>query len=55
MPQLNPAPWLLILILSWVTLLFLFKTKTTNATALNPTTAADLKADKMNPWNWPWT
>nr|ADW93250.1 ATPase 8 [Lygosoma quadrupes] len=55
MPQLNPTPWFFIMILSWITLLLLFKNKTTTVSPQNPTTTTDLKMDKTNPWSWPWT
>nr|NP_008781.1 ATP synthase F0 subunit 8 [Plestiodon egregius]AEA37822.1 ATP synthase F0 subunit 8 [Plestiodon egregius]BAA79214.1 ATPase subunit 8 [Plestiodon egregius lividus] len=55
MPQLNPAPWLLILLLSWTVLMFIFKTKTLSSTPHNTPTAPDLLTHHTTPWNWPWT
>nr|YP_009271637.1 ATP synthase F0 subunit 8 [Scincella vandenburghi]ANX10361.1 ATP synthase F0 subunit 8 [Scincella vandenburghi] len=55
MPQLNPAPWFFIMLLSWVTLLLIFKMKILFLTPLdNPTTPSHL-AHHTTPWNWPWT
>nr|YP_009271750.1 ATP synthase F0 subunit 8 [Scincella huanrenensis]ANY28503.1 ATP synthase F0 subunit 8 [Scincella huanrenensis] len=54
MPQLNPAPWLFIFLLSWVVLLLIFKTK---VTLLSPMNNPSMPAPLMHqtaPWNWPW-
>nr|WBU94813.1 ATP synthase F0 subunit 8 [Anguis cephallonica] len=54
MPQLNPNPWLLVLILSWVTLTTLFLTKTQNARFHNPPTQCQTNKQETNTWLWPW-
>nr|YP_010155859.1 ATP synthase F0 subunit 8 [Ateuchosaurus chinensis]QQY85228.1 ATP synthase F0 subunit 8 [Ateuchosaurus chinensis] len=55
MPQLNPAPWLLIMLLSWAVLLMIFKTKTTASTQINTPTTLDFTTQHTTPWHWPWT
>nr|ADW93254.1 ATPase 8 [Brachymeles apus] len=54
MPQLNPAPWFLILTLSWVVLLLLFHTKILMMTPYNNPTTPDLTTHQTTHWNWPW-
>nr|ADW93290.1 ATPase 8 [Brachymeles bonitae] len=55
MPQLNPSPWFFILLLSWVTLLLIFKTKILTSTPHNPPMLPDMTTSHTTPWNWPWT
>nr|YP_009312325.1 ATP synthase F0 subunit 8 [Garra poecilura]BAV71800.1 ATPase subunit 8 [Garra poecilura] len=54
MPQLNPNPWLMIFVLSWLTLLILTLTKIMNYTTPNEPTLMNTKKHKTEPWNWPW-
>nr|YP_010041661.1 ATP synthase F0 subunit 8 [Scincella reevesii]QPB14675.1 ATP synthase F0 subunit 8 [Scincella reevesii] len=54
MPQLNPSPWFLILLLSWITLLIIFKTKILLSTQPNNPTTPNLMAHHTAPWIWPW-
>nr|YP_044730.1 ATP synthase F0 subunit 8 [Shinisaurus crocodilurus]BAD24780.1 ATPase subunit 8 [Shinisaurus crocodilurus] len=54
MPQLNPAPWLLILIMSWLTLLLLYLTKTTNFSNTYTPSIFQTVNHKASPWAWPW-
>nr|ADW93238.1 ATPase 8 [Larutia seribuatensis] len=54
MPQLNPAPWLFIFLLSWITLLMIFKTKVLLSAQPNNPAAPDLLTHHTAPWNWPW-
>nr|YP_097145.1 ATP synthase F0 subunit 8 [Thorius n. sp. RLM-2004]AAU20582.1 ATP synthase F0 subunit 8 [Thorius n. sp. RLM-2004] len=53
MPQLNPAPWFFILLMSWLVYLMMAP-KTSNLKTLNELT---IKNDKntASSWNWPWT
>nr|YP_009723037.1 ATP synthase F0 subunit 8 [Sphenomorphus indicus]QGP73397.1 ATP synthase subunit 8 [Sphenomorphus indicus] len=53
MPQLNPAPWFFILLLSWITMLLIFKTKVLYSQTPNNTTPKPL-VHHIAPWNWPW-
>nr|ADW93514.1 ATPase 8 [Brachymeles schadenbergi] len=55
MPQLNPSPWFLILLLSWAVLLLVFKSKILTSTPHNTPTLPDLAASHTTPWSWPWT
>nr|ABA39019.1 ATP synthase F0 subunit 8 [Leucopternis lacernulatus] len=55
MPQLNPAPWFLIMALSWLTLALIIQPKLlpfipTNTQPTKPTTTTHIPS-----WNWPWT
>nr|YP_009562364.1 ATP synthase F0 subunit 8 [Sphenomorphus incognitus]QAV57721.1 ATP synthase F0 subunit 8 [Sphenomorphus incognitus] len=55
MPQLNPAPWLFILLLSWTTILLIFKTKILSSHTLNSTMMTSPLKHQHTPWIWPWT
>nr|YP_010184965.1 ATP synthase F0 subunit 8 [Asymblepharus himalayanus]QVH34644.1 ATP synthase F0 subunit 8 [Asymblepharus himalayanus] len=55
MPQLNPAPWLFILFMLWLTVLVVFKTKTLCSTSLNTMTPYDQTTQHTTSWDWPWT
>nr|YP_003667951.1 ATP synthase F0 subunit 8 [Hydrosaurus amboinensis]BAJ08129.1 ATPase subunit 8 [Hydrosaurus amboinensis] len=52
MPQLNPAPWLLMMTMTWLAMFTLMTKITNNATNILPTP----KNNKMNQpqWTWPW-
>nr|AAR13568.1 ATPase 8 [Synbranchus marmoratus] len=54
MPQLNPSPWFMILIFSWLIFLILLPSKITAHTFPNE---PQLKTSqiKTEPWNWPWS
>nr|AGZ18955.1 ATP synthase F0 subunit 8 [Epicrionops cf. marmoratus UMMZ 190478] len=53
MPQLNPAPWLTIMLFSWVIFLTIIPTKVIkHAQASNVTSAPEHKHHA--PWTWPW-
>nr|ADW93558.1 ATPase 8 [Brachymeles samarensis] len=54
MPQLNPSPWLLTLLLSWVVVLLVFKTKVVTSTPHSLPTPPDLTTSHTTSWNWPW-
>nr|WBU94787.1 ATP synthase F0 subunit 8 [Pseudopus apodus] len=54
MPQLNPNPWLLILILSWLALTALFLTKTQNARFHTMPALHQMNKQETNTWLWPW-
>nr|ADG45852.1 ATPase subunit 8 [Eigenmannia sp. 4 CBM-2010] len=54
MPQLNPAPWLAILLFSWFIFLAVLPTKVMKHTFTNEPTALSAKMPKTEPWNWPW-
>nr|QOJ45130.1 ATP synthase F0 subunit 8 [Allobates amissibilis] len=56
MPQLSPQPWFLILLSTWLVLLFFATMKTSKFTFLS--NAPDLTFNALNtlntPWSWPW-
>nr|YP_009258923.1 ATP synthase F0 subunit 8 [Dopasia gracilis]AIQ78422.1 ATP synthase F0 subunit 8 [Dopasia gracilis]QJF46553.1 ATP synthase F0 subunit 8 [Dopasia gracilis] len=54
MPQLNPAPWLLIMVLSWLALTTLFLSKTQNARFPNTPPHQQPCKQVTNTWVWPW-
>nr|QHI42863.1 ATP synthase F0 subunit 8 [Solea solea] len=54
MPQLNPAPWFLILVFSWLVFLTILPPKILNHTFPNEPTPASSKKPLTNSWNWPW-
>nr|ARF05696.1 ATP synthase F0 subunit 8 [Hoplosternum littorale]ARF05709.1 ATP synthase F0 subunit 8 [Hoplosternum littorale] len=54
MPQLNPAPWFMILLFSWLTLLTIVTHKTLKYTFTNEVHPINAEALKTEPWEWPW-
>nr|YP_010948003.1 ATP synthase F0 subunit 8 [Diplospinus multistriatus]WMI34979.1 ATP synthase F0 subunit 8 [Diplospinus multistriatus]BAU45719.1 ATPase subunit 8 [Diplospinus multistriatus] len=54
MPQLNPSPWLAILLFSWLILLVVIPPKVMAHTFPNEPAAKNLQKTKGGPWNWPW-
>nr|AKO90242.1 ATP synthase F0 subunit 8 [Scuticaria tigrina] len=54
MPQLNPSPWFMILVFSWMVFLLIAPTKVMAHTFANEPTQLPTKSIKTSPWNWPW-
>nr|YP_004061415.1 ATP synthase F0 subunit 8 [Protopterus aethiopicus]BAJ40854.1 ATPase subunits 8 [Protopterus aethiopicus] len=54
MPQLNPGPWLIILLISWLTLLLILLPKILSHKNSNPPTPQNQDKLFLAPWNWPW-
>nr|YP_010873295.1 ATP synthase F0 subunit 8 [Betta coccina]WGV34515.1 ATP synthase F0 subunit 8 [Betta coccina] len=54
MPQLNPAPWLAILIFSWFVFLTIIPPKVMTHTFPNEPVFKSTKKSTTEPWNWPW-
>nr|AEX10793.1 ATPase8 [Phrynosoma mcallii] len=53
MPQLNPSPWFLILLMTWAMLMLIFLNKTLNMLFPNmPTQNQPMKP--LTSWTWPW-
>nr|YP_086910.1 ATP synthase F0 subunit 8 [Bipes biporus]AAT08585.1 ATP synthase F0 subunit 8 [Bipes biporus] len=52
MPQLNPAPWFPLLLLTWGTLLLLMMKTTHNTKQTDPTVATH--TNHHTTWPWPW-
>nr|ACJ43847.1 ATP synthase F0 subunit 8 [Salamandrina terdigitata] len=55
MPQLNPGPWFAIFMSSWIIYLTILTSKTNNFFYLNEPTLQNIKKEKPQHWNWPWT
>nr|AGN71260.1 ATP synthase F0 subunit 8 [Amnirana albolabris] len=53
MPQLNPTPWLLYLLLAWLILLFLSPNKILGHINLNQPNPKTAKLANFM-WTWPW-
>nr|UMB51035.1 ATP synthase F0 subunit 8 [Pipa arrabali] len=53
MPQLDPGPWFMILLSSWLILLIL-PPKVTNHHSFNEPATQSTEKPKPSPWNWPW-
>nr|WNH22730.1 ATP synthase F0 subunit 8 [Uropterygius macularius] len=54
MPQLNPSPWFMILVFSWMVFLAIAPTKVMAHTFINEPAQPAAKSIKTSPWNWPW-
>nr|YP_004842028.1 ATP synthase F0 subunit 8 [Tridentiger bifasciatus]AEM23529.1 ATP synthase F0 subunit 8 [Tridentiger bifasciatus]UFH80710.1 ATP synthase F0 subunit 8 [Tridentiger bifasciatus] len=54
MPQLNPAPWFVMLLLSWSVFLTIVLPKTLDHTFPNEPTSQNTKNSKKGKWTWPW-
>nr|YP_009239708.1 ATP synthase F0 subunit 8 [Plotosus lineatus]AKU36807.1 ATP synthase subunit 8 [Plotosus japonicus]AMM05987.1 ATP synthase F0 subunit 8 [Plotosus lineatus]BAK42502.1 ATPase subunit 8 [Plotosus japonicus] len=54
MPQLNPAPWLTILLFSWLIFLTVLPNKVLNHSLTNEVTMLSTKKLELHTWNWPW-
>nr|WNH19987.1 ATP synthase F0 subunit 8 [Gymnothorax melatremus] len=54
MPQLNPNPWFMILVFSWLVFLLIAPTKVMSHTFNNEPNPQTTKDTTTNPWNWPW-
>nr|WNH23933.1 ATP synthase F0 subunit 8 [Ostichthys trachypoma] len=54
MPQLNPAPWFMILIFSWFIFLTLIPPKITAHNFPNEPSPQAAETPKTKSWNWPW-
>nr|YP_001491257.1 ATP synthase F0 subunit 8 [Spicara maena]BAF51768.1 ATPase subunit 8 [Spicara maena]BAQ20881.1 ATPase subunit 8 [Spicara maena] len=54
MPQLNPAPWLTILVFSWVIFLTILPLKIVAHTFPNEPTLKSADTPKTESWTWPW-
>nr|AEX10803.1 ATPase8 [Phrynosoma orbiculare]AEX10821.1 ATPase8 [Phrynosoma orbiculare] len=55
MPQLNPSPWFLILLMTWAMLMIIFLNKTLSTLFPNTPTENQLKTKPLTPWIWPWS
>nr|YP_009107723.1 ATP synthase F0 subunit 8 [Himatione sanguinea]YP_009107957.1 ATP synthase F0 subunit 8 [Vestiaria coccinea]AAM70789.1 ATP synthase 8 [Vestiaria coccinea]AIU44963.1 ATP synthase F0 subunit 8 [Himatione sanguinea]AIU45264.1 ATP synthase F0 subunit 8 [Vestiaria coccinea] len=55
MPQLNPAPWFFIMIISWLTFSLIIQPKLLSFVSMNPPSNKRPVAPSTTPWTWPWT
>nr|YP_009228234.1 ATP synthase F0 subunit 8 [Aquila fasciata]AKH02278.1 ATP synthase F0 subunit 8 [Aquila fasciata] len=55
MPQLNPAPWLPIMLASWLTLTLVIQPKLLPFTPTNIPSNKPITPINLSPWNWPWS
>nr|YP_010957528.1 ATP synthase F0 subunit 8 [Bothus robinsi]WMY90855.1 ATP synthase F0 subunit 8 [Bothus robinsi] len=55
MPQLNPAPWFLILLFSWLVFLTVIPSKVLSHTTPNEPVAQDAQLLQKTTWSWPWS
>nr|QHI42762.1 ATP synthase F0 subunit 8 [Arnoglossus laterna] len=54
MPQLNPAPWFMILAFSWLVFLTVIPAKVLKHTTPNQPLAPSTHTDQKTIWTWPW-
>nr|YP_010000499.1 ATP synthase F0 subunit 8 [Chloropsis cyanopogon]QOD96385.1 ATP synthase F0 subunit 8 [Chloropsis cyanopogon] len=55
MPQLNPNPWLFIMLASWFTFSAIIQPKLLSFVTMNPPSNKMSTTPKTTPWTWPWT
>nr|USF14404.1 ATP synthase subunit 8 [Hirundo rustica rustica]USF15613.1 ATP synthase subunit 8 [Hirundo rustica rustica]USF15652.1 ATP synthase subunit 8 [Hirundo rustica rustica] len=55
MPQLNPAPWFFIMLISWLTFSLIIQAKIMTFLSMNPPSNKALTPPTTSPWTWPWT
>nr|YP_254614.1 ATP synthase F0 subunit 8 [Thalassarche melanophris]AAO18352.1 ATP synthase subunit 8 [Thalassarche melanophris] len=55
MPQLNPSPWFLIMLTSWMTFSLIIQPKLSSFTPTNSPCNKASTTTKTAPWPWPWT
>nr|WNH37530.1 ATP synthase F0 subunit 8 [Callechelys catostoma] len=54
MPQLNPTPWFMILVFSWIVFLTIVPIKVMGHVFNNELNSQTTKKPQPNPWTWPW-
>nr|AKE50258.1 ATP synthase subunit 8 [Amazilia cyanura] len=55
MPQLNPNPWLFIMITSWLTFSLIIQPKLLSFTPTNTPLEKTSTSTETTSWPWPWT
>nr|QJX58581.1 ATP synthase F0 subunit 8 [Sericulus chrysocephalus]QJX58582.1 ATP synthase F0 subunit 8 [Sericulus chrysocephalus] len=55
MPQLNPNPWLFIMLISWMTYSLIIQPKIMSFISSNPPSDKMQTTTDTTPWDWPWT
>nr|NP_789751.1 ATP synthase F0 subunit 8 [Excalfactoria chinensis]BAC57504.1 ATPase subunit 8 [Excalfactoria chinensis] len=54
MPQLNPAPWFTIMLMTWLTFSLLIQPKLLSFISTNNPSNKTTATTKPTPWTWPW-
>nr|YP_008758032.1 ATP synthase F0 subunit 8 [Odontobutis potamophila]AGW46886.1 ATP synthase F0 subunit 8 [Odontobutis potamophila]QGZ07853.1 ATP synthase F0 subunit 8 [Odontobutis potamophila] len=54
MPQLSPAPWLMILLFTWLVFITVLPTKVLTHITPNKLNQQNTQKPKTEYWNWPW-
>nr|QHI42430.1 ATP synthase F0 subunit 8 [Strix aluco] len=54
MPQLNPNPWLSMMVTAWLVLSLIIQPKLLSFTSTNPPSHKTAPTN-TTPWTWPWT
>nr|YP_009685508.1 ATP synthase F0 subunit 8 [Pachypanchax playfairii]QDS02600.1 ATP synthase F0 subunit 8 [Pachypanchax playfairii]UPT34500.1 ATP synthase F0 subunit 8 [Pachypanchax playfairii] len=54
MPQLNPAPWFMLMIFSWLVFTTVIPPKVMGHAFPNDAAPKTTKKTETSPWNWPW-
>nr|YP_637105.1 ATP synthase F0 subunit 8 [Podiceps cristatus]QOD97433.1 ATP synthase F0 subunit 8 [Podiceps cristatus]BAE95758.1 ATP synthase F0 subunit 8 [Podiceps cristatus] len=55
MPQLNPGPWFLTMLMTWLTYLMIIQPKLLSFTPINSPSNMPNTTTKTTSWLWPWT
>nr|AAL92793.1 ATPase subunit 8 [Anthracothorax viridis]AAL92837.1 ATPase subunit 8 [Anthracothorax viridis] len=55
MPQLNPNPWLFIMVASWLTFSLIIQPKLLSFMPTNTPSEKTSTPMKTSSWSWPWT
>nr|YP_001586139.1 ATP synthase F0 subunit 8 [Rhynochetos jubatus]ABO93087.1 ATP synthase subunit 8 [Rhynochetos jubatus]QNN84734.1 ATP synthase F0 subunit 8 [Rhynochetos jubatus] len=55
MPQLNPNPWFLIMLLTWSVFSLILQPKLLSFFTTNTPSNMTFTPTKTSPWTWPWT
>nr|YP_009685950.1 ATP synthase F0 subunit 8 [Nothobranchius thierryi]QDW10531.1 ATP synthase F0 subunit 8 [Nothobranchius thierryi] len=55
MPQLNPAPWLSLMIFTWLVFLIIIPPKVLAHFSPNNALMQDMNDLKTESWTWPWS
>nr|YP_009019236.1 ATP synthase subunit 8 [Trinectes maculatus]AFC88459.1 ATP synthase subunit 8 [Trinectes maculatus] len=54
MPQLNPSPWLMLFLTTWLIFLYFLPSKIMNHAFPNLPSPKPTQNQKTTPFNWPW-
>nr|AEY77632.1 ATPase8 [Barisia rudicollis] len=54
MPQLNPGPWLMTFLMTWLAYMAIFLVKTQSTPLQNSPIPSIQTKQKTSEWTWPW-